>query len=193
MQFLLNLWQRIRAFNFRELSTTQIVVGVTGLIVVLWLIAQLLSFIAGLLNIVAPIAIIAMIAYFGYSFLRSRSEDIPDAARKSQRERDVEDAVAAYQANLDNLDPVVDIDNAATVAVIDADTLEQSTETSDSDSDDLAIKQIVNPETGFKEPDISRLIEHEEQKLKEATQVNDDIMAQIEARRKRLQNQANDQ
>ncbi len=56
------------------------------------------------------------------------------------------------------------------------------------EEDNLVVKQVVNPETGFKEPDITRLIEHEEAKLKEADKVNDDIMAQIEARRKRLKN-----
>lgn len=193
MQFFLNLWQRIRNFNFRELSRTQIVVGLAGGIIALWIIAQLLSFIVAILNIAAPIAILTLIGYFGYNYMQSRSEDIPDELRKSKQEREVDEAVANYRAALEGKDLNTDVETDTVVEVqtveeIEADTAAKAEVVEEEKEENLVIKQVINPETGFKEPDISRLIEHEEQKLKEADKVNDDIMAQIEARRKRLQN-----
>jgi hypothetical protein len=77
---------------------------------------------------------------------------------------------------------------AKTVNVLEDEATMIETSPQDESDEKLVVKQIVNPETGFKEPDIARLIEHEEAKLKEADQVNDAVLAQIEARRKRLQN-----
>ncbi|MEL6306810.1 MAG: hypothetical protein AAFV98_04775 [Chloroflexota bacterium] len=186
MEFLFNLWKRIRDFDFRNMTTTQWVLGLAGGIIVLWIVAQILTFVVGILNFVAPIALLTIIGYFGYQYLQSREEDIPAEAKKSDREKEVEQAVANYRASLeDNLrEDTVSAPQTASVA-------DESAETIIAEQEgvrevDLIIEQKVNPETGFKEPDIARLIEHEEQKLAEADQVTDDIMAQIEARRRRL-------
>lgn len=185
MQNLLNGWESIKRFDFRELTFTQIFFGITGILVALWIFGQILSFVLGILNIVGPLALLAMVAFMGIRYARSRADELPDDLTKSKKEREVEEAVATVKANLGDVEQDVNTDVNGRINVEEAEevTVEAAEE------DNLIIKQIVNPETGFKEPDISRLIEHEEAKLKEADQVNDDIMAQIEARRKRLNNQ----
>ena len=186
-QNILNVWERIKRFDFRELTFTQIFFGITGILVALWLMGQLLSFILGILNIIGPLALISMVLFMGYRWSRSRAEELPDDLTKSKKEREVEEAVATVQAHLKETGQDVeedgDVDNRIEVDESEEVTVEVAEE------DNLIIKQIVNPETGFKEPDITRLIEHEEAKLKEADKVNEDIMAQIEARRKRLKNE----
>lgn len=184
MQNIVGVWDRLKRFDFRELTFTQIFFGITGILVGLWLFGQVLSFILGILNIVGPLALISMVLFMGFRWSQSRAENIPDELKKSKKERDVEEALATVQANLDESDQADSADDNR-IAVSQAEDVSVEI----AEEDNLVIKQIVNPETGFKEPDITRLIEYEEQKLKEADKVNDDIMAQIEARRNRLKNQ----
>jgi|GEM_PF-5826361 len=184
LQNALNVWEKIRRFDFRELTFTQIFFAIAGFLVILWLLGLILSFLMKILWIIGPLALVAMALFGGFTWLQSNSDKIPDASKKSKKERDVDEAVANVQAHLketgqdvEEVEGRIEVDEAEEVTVEEA------------EEDNLIIKQVVNPETGFKEPDITRLIEHEEAKLKEADKVNDDIMAQIEARRKRLKNQ----
>lgn len=163
MQNLLSLWERIRTFDPRKLTIPQIVVGVAVLIVGLWLLGRIFA----LLSALVPLAILIVAAFFGYRWLSSRSEHIPAEAKKSQQERSVDAAVAAVKAAESGTLPVQQADQQA---------------------ERLSIKQVINPETGFKEPDITRLMEREEQKLKDVDKVNEQVMAQIEERRRRLMN-----
>ncbi|MGJ3237418.1 MAG: hypothetical protein ACFE0Q_01805 [Anaerolineae bacterium] len=179
-QNILNGWDRFKQFDFRELTLMQIFFGVAGVLVALWIFGQILSFVLGILNIVGPIALVSMMLVIGYRWSQSRSEDIPDEMKKSKKERAVDEAFATVTSHDDDGEQRVAV-RAEVEAEADTITVEPEV-----DEDKLVIKQVVNPETGFKEPDISRLIEHEEAKLKEADKVNDEIMAQIEARRKRL-------
>lgn len=163
MQNLLGLWERIRTFDPRKLTVTQIVVGLAVFIVGMWLLGRIFALISALV----PIAILIVVAFFGYRWLSSRSEQIPAEAKKSQQERSVDAALAAVKAAESGVQPV---------------------QQADEQDDRLSVKQVINPETGFKEPDITRLMEREEQKLKEADKVNEQVMAQIEERRRRLMN-----
>ncbi|MEO1291103.1 MAG: hypothetical protein AAFV93_25495 [Chloroflexota bacterium] len=185
LQNMLNVSDRIKRFDFRELTFTQIFFGIAGLLVALWIFGQLLSFVLGILNIVGPLALLAMVAFMGVRYARSRADELPDDMTKSRKEREVEQAVANVQAHLQETGEAVETDVEGRIDVAEA----EEVTVQPAEEDNLIIKQIVNPETGFKEPDITRLIEHEEAKLKEADKVNDDIMTQIEARRKRLNNQ----
>lgn len=184
-QNILTVWERIKRFDFRELTFTQIFFGITGILVALWIVGQILSFILGILNIIGPLALLSMVLFMGYRWSQSRVEELPDEMKKSKKEREVDEAIANVQQHLKDTGQEEDADEDNRIEVSQAEevVVEQSEE------DNLLIKQVVNPETGFKEPDITRLIEHEEEKLKEADKVNDDIMAQIEARRNRLKNQ----
>lgn len=181
-QSILGVWERVKNFDFRELTFTQMFFTVTGVVVALWLLGQVLSFILGILNILGPLALILMVLYMGFRWSRSRSEDIPDEAKKSKSERLVDEAMANVQAVTQDENTDEGVGTRINVSTAEEVKVEVSEE------DNLSIKQVVNPETGFKEPDISRLIENEEAKLKDADKVNADIMAQIEARRKRLKN-----
>lgn len=188
MQFLLDIWDRIRRFDPRSLSLAQIIVGIAGGLVVIWGIGQLMSAILWLLNIIMPFAAGIVILYIAYNWLQSRSESLPAEAKKSDKEKRVDEALANVEAvkrgeNPNKkvaAQPVVTQNTLEDVAVSEAETFSQETE------DNLVVKQVVNPETGFKEPDITRLIEREEQKLKEADKINDAVLSQIEARRKKL-------
>lgn len=181
-QSIVTVWERIKKFDFRELTFTQIFFAITGFVVALWLLGQVLSFILGILNILGPVALVMMVLYMGFRWSRSRAEDIPDELKKSKNERLVDEAMANVQAVSQEQDADVEVGTQIEVNEAEEIMVEVAEE------DNLVVKQVINPETGFKEPDITRLIEHEEAKLKEADKVNDDIMAQIEARRKRLKN-----
>lgn len=173
MQFILNIWNRVRKFDPSKLTPIQIIVGIAGGIVVLWVIAQALAFLLNFLFMLMIPALVIVVAYFAWTLMRSRSEDIPEEMKKSEKEKSVEEAIANVKAALsaENLSDEAETNTAQEV---------------EEEEVPLAIAQVVNPETGFKEPDIERLIEHEEQKLKDADKVNEDILSQIEARRKRL-------
>lgn len=181
-QSFVSVWERIKRFDFRELTFTQIFFAITGFVVSLWLLGQVLSFVLGILNILGPLALVMMVLYMGFRWSRSRAEDIPDEMKKSKSERLVDEAMANVQAVTEEQTTDTTVGTQIEVSEAEEITVEVSEE------DNLVVKQVINPETGFKEPDITRLIEHEESKLKEADKVNDDIMAQIEARRKRLKN-----
>jgi len=183
----LNVWERIKRFDFRELTATQIFFGIAGFLVALWAIGWVLSFILGILNFIGPLALISMVLFMGYRWSQSRGEELPDEMKKSKKERDVDEAVANVQAHLNETgqDELEAVDSGSRIEVDESEEVVVEM----AEEDNLIVKQVVNPETGFKEPDITRLIEHEEAKLKDADKVNDDIMAQIEARRKRLKNE----
>lgn len=185
MQNFLTVWERLKRFDFRELTFTQIFFGIAGFLVALWGIGLVLNFILGILNILGPLALISMVLFMGYRWSQSRAEELPDEMKKSKKERAVDEAVANVQEHLKETGQDEAVSEGSRIEVSEAEEVLVET----AEADNLIVKQIVNPETGFKEPDISRLIEHEEAKLKDADKVNDDIMAQIEARRKRLKNQ----
>lgn len=185
MQNFLNVWERIKRFDFRELTATQIFFGIAGFLVALWLIGLVLSFVLNILWVIGPLALVSMVLFMGYRWSQSRAEELPDEMKKSKKERAVDEAVANVQEHLKETGQDEAVSEGSRIEVSEAEEVLVET----AEADNLIVKQIVNPETGFKEPDISRLIEHEEAKLKDADKVNDDIMAQIEARRKRLKNQ----
>lgn len=206
MQRILRLLDRVRKIDFENLTPLQIGVGVLGVIVFLWMIVQIVNIALAL----APIAIAGLALFFIVQWLSSESEEIPAEATKSRAQRGVEAALARVfgnnqgRANSAQDDVVIEKVEPVTATVEDvvavppsalADDEATATEaavTNDVDEERLGIKQVINPETGFKEPDISRLIEQEEAKLKEADRVTEDIMAQIEARRRRLNAQSGD-
>jgi hypothetical protein len=190
MQFLLNVWDRLRKFDPRSLTPAQIIVGIAAILVGFWAIGLAMSALMWLLNIIMPFALLVVVGYFGFNFLKSRSENLPQEAMKSDKEKRVDEALANVEAVKRGEDPNM---NQKTAHVLEDEAMMiEDVETSEVDEEKLVVKQIINPETGFKEPDIARLIEREEAKLKEVGKVNDSVMAQLEARRKKLQNKGDE-
>ena len=178
-KFLLDMWRRLRSIKWRELEPWQIVLIIVGALVAIYLAIQIVRL------LFLP-AIALGVIYAAYQFLSSRSEDIPDEAKKSRKQREVDEAVANYTAAQSG-----EVQTAVEAAEANLEenfgvAEDEIEEVEEANTANLIVKQIVNPETGFKEPDISRLIEHEEAKLKETDKVNENILAQLEARRKRL-------
>lgn len=149
-----NLLNRIRNFDIRKITPTQIVLGVIAVIIIL----AILNFFISLANALLPIAVLGLIAYFGYRWLSSRSP------------AEVKTTMAQQTQTVSRQEAMLEPESDEVVA-----------------ERRMKIEQIVNPETGFKEPDITRLMAEEEERLRKADEVNDQIMAQIEARRRRLQ------
>ena len=148
---MLDFINRVRNFDYRELTPTQIVLGIAALIIGLWLVAQVVNLVLGL----APIAIAGLALYFIYQWLSSRSEDLPEEATKSKAQAKVDEALANVErAEASQQSEAV---QAAT----------QASATDDTPERRLEVEQVVNPETGFKEPNIERLIEREQEKLRE--------------------------
>lgn len=179
-KFFFDMWRRVRSIKWRELEPWQIVLIVVGALVAIYLVIQIVRL------LFLP-AIALGVIYAAYQFLTSRSEDIPDEMKKSRRQRNVEEAVknveaaksgevlTAVEAAESNLEDKLD-------EVPDEEDVFVETES----TANLIVKQVVNPETGFKEPDINRLIDLEEKRLAEADKTTEDIMAQLEARKRRL-------
>jgi hypothetical protein len=173
---MLDFINRVRNFDYRDLTPTQIVLGIAALVVGLWIVAQVVNLVLTL----APIAIAGLALYFVYQWLSSRSEDLPEEATKSKAQAKVDEALANIE-KAESAQQSEATEAAARATVATEDTPERR----------LEVEQVVNPETGFKEPNISRLIEREEEKMREQDKITDEVMAQIEARRKRLLEQRN--
>jgi len=152
------LLNRIRNFDVRKLTPTQIIIGIAALIIGLWLIGQII----GILTSLVPIAILVVILFFGFRMLSNRSE-------------------AAEEA--------VVVDEAETVQATVTEITDTETAPAEADEADaevsvrrLRVEPKINPKTGLPEADLSRLQELEN----ETKKVTDDVMAQIEERRRRL-------
>lgn len=186
-----NLIRRLLNFDPRKLTPAQIALIVIGVIVAL----AVLNFLLSLANALLPVILVGALGYFGYRWLSSRSEELPAQKRQSRSEQVVAEAEdnrknARRQAEAPAQVQVVAPQAAADSAPANA-TLEP-----DQDQDEqrnLQVEQVVNPDTGFKEPNIERLIAEEERKLKEIDENNEDVLSQIEARRKRLLGQSDDE
>src|SRR5690348_12686828 len=98
MQFLLNIWDRVRKFDPRSLTPAQIIVGIAAILVAVWGIGLAMSAIMWLLNIIMPFALLVVAGYFGYNWLKSRNENLPAEAMKSDKEKRVDEALANVEA-----------------------------------------------------------------------------------------------
>jgi len=191
MDTVLNLINRIRKFDPKKLTPIQIIVLVASTIVGIWVLWMVIQAILTLV----PIAAGVLAIYLAYRWLSSKSEDIPEELTKSKNQRMVDEAIANVKSTANNVfgttEKTVTVQEKATAKVVEEAALDnlsvEATEQVEAvDDEKLVVKQIVNPETGFKEPDISRLIEREEQKLKEIDRNNEEVLSQIEQRRRRL-------
>lgn len=174
-----NLIRRLLSIDPRKLTPAQIALILIGVIVVL----AVLNFLLSLATTLIPLVVIGAAVYFGYRWLSSRSEALPE--QKSRGEQIVEEAEANRQAARQKTATATEQVSVPMQATALADDEPQQR--------NLRVEQVVNPETGFAEPNIERLIAEEERKLQEVDQVNDDVLAQIEARRKRLLGKADDE
>lgn len=154
------LLNRIRNFDVRKLTPTQIIIGIAALIIGLWLVGQII----GILTSLVPIAILVVILYFGFRMLSNRSEAADEAV--------VVDQAETVQANV--------------TEITDTETAPAQAEAEEADAEvsvrRLRVEPKINPKTGLPEADLSRLEELEN----ETKRVTDDVMAQIEERRRRL-------
>jgi hypothetical protein len=163
---MLELLNRIRNFDYRKLTPTQIVIGIAVTIIALWLVSQVVS----LLTSLVPIAILVLILYFGFRMLNNRSEA-------------TEDAEAAANAKTTTVEATVrDVTDTETAPAQDIATEETAAEEDEFHVRRLRVEPKINPKTGLPEADLSRLEELEQQ----ADDVTHDIQAQIEERRRRL-------
>lgn len=161
-------------FNIRKITPAQAVVGVIGLAIVVWV----MNFIINLAMTLLPFAILAVIAYFGYSALTSKKEEVDEKLAQIKRDESLENA---HPAEVSAVKPMArrqpvreESENNETLIINDA------------SQTPLRVETLVNPETGIAEPNISRLEELERAKQAEAEKTNAEVQAQLEERRKRL-------
>jgi hypothetical protein len=166
MEFMFNLFNRVRNFDVRKVTPVQWVMVAVGILIALWILNTLLSIAATLM----PIVIVAILAYVGYRVLSSRSEDAA-AIQKEKREEQFAQADASTVKAAKQVDTVIatKLDKAPA-------------------SERLSDEVTVNPETGVTEVNMARLEEQEAQALKQTKQKADpeEIQRQLEERRKRL-------
>lgn len=150
---------RIRNFDPRKLTPTQIVLGIIAIIIIV----AALNFVLQLANMLLPFAVIALLAYVGYQVLQSRSPDEATAEKPA--------AVASDNTEDRELE-----------AQRDAAIVEETSPTR------ATVAPKINPDTGLEEADLEALLEKEKRLMAETKDMSDDIQAQIEARRQRLMN-----
>ncbi|MCA9883827.1 MAG: hypothetical protein H6670_14435 [Anaerolineaceae bacterium] len=148
------LLNRIRNFDVRKLTPTQIIIGIAALIIGLWLIGQVVN----LLTSLVPIAILVVILFFGFRMLSNRSESAAEAAEEGE----------IIEGNVTEM--------------TDTETAPAQEDQAEVSVRRLRVEPKINPTTGLPEADLSRLEELEQQTNK----VTNDVMAQIEERRRRL-------
>lgn len=152
---------------------------------------NLLGLILGIFQALLPFAVIAVVGYYGYQFLQSsRGQELLQNARKTAEQSApvIQGETVKTKAQTSDKQTVERVESAAT-RLEDIATGEAGTETDaaeESPASRLTVPEKVNPETGLAEPDLERLMEKEQQKLNEANKVNDNVLAQLEARKKRL-------
>lgn len=170
-----NFLERLRRIDVRKLSPLQLVLGVAGVVIIIWMVAQIINLALSLL----PIAIGVVALYVIFRVLTSeRPEeeagkaiaDVQNAATRSADRAMAEVERVRGQVKRPAAAPEPEAEET-TVAPLEAE-----------DEPTLAVEQVTDPETGIKEANLSRLEEMEQK----PSEVDDDVMAQIEARRKRL-------
>ena len=142
------LLNRIRNFDVRKLTPTQIIIGIAALIIGLWLIGQII----GILTSLVPIAILVVILYFGFRMLSNRSE----AASEAADEAVVVDEAETVQATVTE---ITDTETAPAQAEIEESEAEVNVRR-------LRVEPKINPKTGLPEADLSRLQELENETKK---------------------------
>jgi hypothetical protein len=160
------MFDRIRKFDPKKLTVVQWGMIIVGVIVFF----AALSFIINLANMLLPWVIIAGIVYFAYRTLTTRDETAKQI-QEEKREETISRASSTTQRAAQQVDTVV----ATKIGAV-----EESTAR-------LSVEQEVNPESGFKEANMSRLLEEEEAKIKSAKQADaEEVQRQLEERRRRL-------
>jgi len=168
---MLELLNRIRKIDLRKVTPTQWIVGLAALIIVMWVIGRVVSFITGLV----PIAALILILYAAYRVISNRQKARNDVSARADTVMTEAETVLASEPKRENRR-----------ARREPAQVEEATETAPAVEEDQAARLRVapklNPDTGIVEADLSRLEALEQ----ETNTVTDDVMAQIEARRRRL-------
>ncbi|MCU0515092.1 MAG: hypothetical protein MUE40_21255 [Anaerolineae bacterium] len=165
------------------------------------IIVNVLGLILNIFNALLPFAILAIGGYYGYQFLQSRAPNqtktvgpiIQGEAVTTQPQTDSlrrpaarpQSAAAGEQQTATRAETAAArLDDRAAAAIVD-DLLAQvpAAETEDAA---LKVAPKIDPQTGLRQPDLERLMEKEQEALKEAKTVNDAVRAQLEERKKRL-------
>lgn len=173
------LLRKIRGLRFRELTGTEIAIALIVVLVAFWAV----GFVINLIQTVLPFIILALLAYVGFNVLRSRGKDTDEAiisvrAEQKAQERQARRAEQSAPRVVRAQDTVIVSEKAA-----------EPVPKANAEAEPMPALKVtpnINPETGLAEVDISRLEEREQELLKEAKQMTDDVQAQIEARKKRL-------
>lgn len=162
------LINRIRKINLRELTPLQIALGIAGVIVAIWLIGQIINIALSLV----PVALVALALYIGYRLLTNQDGGQAISRRIGMRRSTRRTARTTTTA-----------ESAADTASADVHEETSAQEDRSEESEErLSVEQPLNPETGFREADISRL----EAREKERPVVDETVREQIEERRRRL-------
>ncbi|MGB1286883.1 MAG: hypothetical protein ACPG7F_10150 [Aggregatilineales bacterium] len=161
----------------RNLTPAKIIIGILVLVIAL----AVLNFLVGLATTLLPIAVLAIVAYFGYQWLNSRTDTL--LSGRTEKQAVETEADHAMKADVTRQDDAAIADTAHKLSV------EAQDSSSDvisgavfSKNDSMKIPPKINEKTGLPEADISRL----EQAEQESVEITDSVMAQLAERRKRL-------
>ena len=92
------LFNRLRNFDIRKITPVQMIIGVVAAVIVL----GVLNFVLQIANTLLPIAIIAVLAYFGYQWLSSRQDSTDSASQVMAAVEKRESKAPARAAQVDS-------------------------------------------------------------------------------------------
>lgn len=157
-----------------KITPVKVVLGLAAFVIIV----NILSLIIGIFQALLPVAILAVVGYFGYQILQSRST----AETKAKNAAD-DTTIPLEQVKVNRQKVAAQRLAEAAETVI----AEAGAETSEEPAHRLMVEEMVNPNTGLREANLAQLEALEQEKLRQAGDASADaVKAALEERRKRL-------
>lgn len=170
--------QKLIEDRIGKITPVKIVLGLAAFVIIV----NVLSLIIGIFQALLPVAILAVVGYFGYQLLQSRTA--ADAVAKAKNDAAVEKTIVLEKAEVNRQK------EAAKRLAEEAETVIAGTEVEtaeDAAPRRLSVEEMVNPNTGVREANLAELEAMEQAKMRQSGNVSDDaVKAALEERKKRL-------
>ncbi len=161
-----------------KITPVKVVLGLAAFVIIV----NILGLIIGIFQALLPVAVLAVVGYFGYQLLQSRTA--ADAVAKAKQDTVVEKTVVLEKAEVNRQKVAAKRlaeESETVVATAETETADEAT------AKRLAVEEMVNPDTGLRETDLAQLEAMEQAKLRQSGDATADaVKAALEERKKRL-------
>lgn len=158
-----------------KITPVKVVLGLAAFVIIV----NVLSLIIGIFQALLPVAILAVVGYFGYQILQSRAAAEAEA---KATQTTAEKTIALEQAEVNRQKVAAQrLAEEAETVVVDAHPAEEEAPRR------LAVEETVNPNTGLREANLAQLEAMEQEKIRQSGDAGADaVKAALEERKKRL-------